>query len=187
MIDDTDVQLLQRIAGGDQRALRQFYERFHGVVYQFSLRTVNNAADAAEVLNEVMLEVWRRAATFAGQSQVRTWLLSITRYKSVDLLRRKRPSEMLDEANLEDETSGEACPASLAIELSQQGEQVRQCLDRLKDGHRQVVYLTFFEELSYPEIAAIMDIPNGTVKTRMLHAKQQLLQCLRRLLGSAPV
>ena len=62
---------------------------------------------------------------------------------------------------------------------------MRQCLDRLKDGHRQVVYLTFFEELSYPQIAEIMAIPHGTVKTRMLHAKQQLLQCLRRLLGGA--
>lgn len=185
MSTDTDEQLLQRIAGGDQRALRQFYERFHGVVYQFSLRTLHNGADAAEVLNEVMLEVWRRAATFAGQSQVRTWLLSITRYKSIDLLRRKRPTELLDEAALEDEVAGEACPASLAIELGQQGAQVRQCLDRLKDGHRQVVYLTFFEELSYPQIAEIMAIPNGTVKTRMLHAKQQLLQCLRRLLGGA--
>lgn len=185
MSTDTDEQLLQRIAGGDQRALRQFYERFHGVVYQFSLRTLHNGADAAEVLNEVMLEVWRRAATFAGQSQVRTWLLSITRYKSIDLLRRKRPSELLDEAALEDEASGESCPASLAIELGQQGAQVRQCLERLKDGHRQVVYLTFFEELSYPQIAEIMAIPNGTVKTRMLHAKQQLLQCLRRLLGGA--
>lgn len=179
----TDEQLLQRIAGGDQQALRQFYERFHGVVYQFSLRTLHNGADAAEVLNEVMLEVWRRAGTFAGQSQVRTWLLSITRYKSIDLLRRKRPTELLDEASLEDEAAGESCPASLAIELGQQGAQVRQCLDRLKEGHRQVVYLTFFEELSYPEIAEIMAIPNGTVKTRMLHAKQQLLQCLRRLLG----
>ncbi|SIQ63110.1 sigma-70 family RNA polymerase sigma factor [Aquipseudomonas alcaligenes] len=185
MSTDTDAQLLQRIAGGDQRALRQFYERFHGVVYQFSLRTLHNGADAAEVLNEVMLEVWRRAATFAGQSQVRTWLLSITRYKSIDLLRRKRPSELLDEAALEDEAAGEACPAILAIELGQQGAQVRQCLERLKDGHRQVVYLTFFEELSYPQIAEIMAIPNGTVKTRMLHAKQQLLQCLRRLLGGA--
>lgn len=185
MSTDTDAQLLQRIAGGDQRALRQFYERFHGVVYQFSLRTLHNGADAAEVLNEVMLEVWRRAATFAGQSQVRTWLLSITRYKSIDLLRRKRPSELLDEASLEDEAADEACPASLAIELGQQGAQVRQCLERLKDSHRQVVYLTFFEELSYPQIAEIMAIPNGTVKTRMLHAKQQLLQCLRRLLGGA--
>jgi RNA polymerase sigma-70 factor, ECF subfamily len=186
MSNDTDEQLLRRIADGDQRALRQFYERFHGVVFQFSLRTGANAADAAEVLNEVMLEVWRRAATFAGQSQVRTWLLSITRYKSVDLLRRKRPTELLDESSLEDEAADESCAASLAIELSQQGAQVRQCMDRLKDGHRQVVYLTFFEELSYPEIAAIMAIPNGTVKTRMLHAKQQLLQCLRRLLGGAP-
>ncbi|WP_068828997.1 sigma-70 family RNA polymerase sigma factor [Pseudomonas sp. BMS12] len=183
MRDATDEQLLQRIAGGDQQALRQFYERFHGVVYQFSLRTLHNGADAAEVLNEVMLEVWRRAASFAGQSQVRTWLLSITRYKSIDLLRRKRPTELLDEASLEVEGAGESCPASLAIELGQQGAQVRQCLDRLKEGHRQVVYLTFFEELSYPEIAEIMAIPNGTVKTRMLHAKQQLLQCLRRLLG----
>lgn len=183
MSQDTDEQLLQRIAGGDQQALRQFYERFHGVVYPFALRTLNNGADAAEVLNEVMLEVWRRAATFAGQSQVRTWLLSITRYKSIDLLRRRRPSEPLDEARLEEQQDADSCPASLALELGQQGAQVRQCLERLKDGHRQVVYLTFFEELSYPEIAEIMAIPNGTVKTRMLHAKQQLLQCLRRLLG----
>ena len=184
MSNDTDVQLLQRIAGGDQQALRQFYERFHGVVYQFSLRTLHNGADAAEVLNEVMLEVWRRAATFAGQAQVRTWLLSITRYKSIDLLRRRRPSETFDEGLLEEDSAGDSCPASLAMELGQQGAQVRQCLDRLKDSHRQVVYLTFFEELSYPEIAEIMGIPNGTVKTRMLHARQQLQQCLRRLLGS---
>ena len=184
MKHDTDEQLLQRIASGDQQALRQFYERFHGVVYQFALRTLNNGADAADVLNEVMLEVWRRAATFAGQSQVRTWLLSITRYKAIDLLRRKRPSEPFDEALLEDEAA-DSCPARLALELGQQGAQVRQCLERLKDGHRQVVYLTFFEELSYPEIAEIMAIPHGTVKTRMLHAKQQLLQCLRRLLGDA--
>ncbi|MBB1518765.1 sigma-70 family RNA polymerase sigma factor [Aquipseudomonas guryensis] len=185
MSEDTDVQLLLRIAGQDQRALRQFYERFHGVVYQFSMRTVANAADAAEVLNEVMLEVWRRAASFQGQSQVRTWLLSITRHKSIDLLRRKRPTELLDEASLDEGEEEASCPMSLAIELGQQGEQVRVCLDRLKDSHRQVVYLTFFEELSYPEIAEIMAIPNGTVKTRMLHAKQQLLQCLRRLLGGA--
>lgn len=182
MSDDTDVQLLLRIAAGEQAALRQFYERFHGVVYQFSLRTLANGADAAEVLNEVMLEVWRRAASFEGQSLVRTWLLSITRNKSVDLLRRKRPGESFDDSHLDGEADGH-CPLSAGLALQQQGEQVRQCLDKLKDSHRQVVYLTFFEELSYPQIAAIMGIPGGTVKTRMMHAKQQLLQCLRRLLG----
>ena len=183
MQDLTDAQLLQGMAQQDQRALKVFYERFQGVVYQFSLRCVNSPADAADVLNQVMLEAWQRAASFQGQSQVRTWLLSITRHKSVDLLRRRRPTASLDEGMLEDEPD-QACPLSAELELGQSSAQVRQCVERLKDTHRQVVYLTFFEELSYAEIAEVMTIPQGTVKTRMLHAKQQLLQCLRRLLGA---
>jgi RNA polymerase sigma-70 factor, ECF subfamily len=179
--DETDEQLLQRIAGGDQAALRVFYERFHGAVYQFSQRTLNNAADAADVLNLVMLEVWQKAGSFSGQSQVRTWLFSITRNKSVDLLRRKRPSEPFDEAVLEGDAE-DFCEHFAGLLLEQQGAQVRQCLDRLKDSHRQVVYLTFFEDMAYPDVAEVMSIPLGTVKTRMLHAKQQLLQCLGRLL-----
>lgn len=179
----TDEQLLEQMAKADQRALRIFYERFHGPVYHFALRLCGNAADAAEVLNESMLEAWRGADRFAGQARVRTWLLGITRHKSLDLLRRRRPQVGLEAAEMEAPEDDLSCPASLALELGQQGEQVRQCLDRLKDGHRQVVYLTFFEELSYPEIAGLLEIPHGTVKTRMLHAKQQLLQCLRRLLS----
>lgn len=184
MTEETDAQLLQRIATGEQAALRLFYQRFHGPVYQFSLRTLNNPADAADVLNAVMLEVWQRAGSFAGQSQVRTWLFSIARNKSVDILRRKRPSEAFDETML-DEGADDFCEHLAGLELQQQGAQVRQCLDKLKDSHRQVVYLTFFEELAYPEIAEVMGIPLGTVKTRMHHAKQQLLQCLGRLLGKA--
>lgn len=182
MQDLTDAQLLQAMAQQDQRALKVFYERFHGVVFQFSLRCVHSPADAADVLNQVMLDAWQRAASFQGQSQVRTWLLSITRHKSIDLLRRRRPTASLDEDLLEDEPD-QVCPLSAELELGQSRAQVRQCVERLKDSHRQVVYLTFFEELSYAEIAEVMAIPQGTVKTRMLHAKQQLLQCLKRLLG----
>jgi RNA polymerase sigma-70 factor (ECF subfamily) len=58
---------------------------------------------------------------------------------------------------------------------------VNHCLDELKSNHRQVVYLTFFEGRSYPEIANILQIPAGTVKTRMMHAKKQLMNCLTRL------
>lgn len=182
MTDISDTDLLDQIAAGNQQALQQFYQRFSGVVYQFSMRTVANAADAAEVLNEVMLDVWRRAGSFQGNSQVRTWLLSITRNKSVDLLRRKRPTQSLDDSDLVEE-GDDRCELSLLGELTQQGEQVHHCLDKLKDTHRQVVYLTFFEELSYSDIAEVMAIPSGTVKTRMMHAKQQLLKCLQRLLG----
>jgi RNA polymerase sigma-70 factor (ECF subfamily) len=182
MTDISDYDLLQKIAAGNQQALQQFYQRFSGVVYQFSMRTVANAADAAEVLNEVMLDVWRRADSFQGNSQVRTWLLSITRNKSVDLLRRKRPTQSLDDSDLVEE-GDDRCELGFITELKEQGAQVRTCMDKLKETHRQVVYLTFFEELSYTDIAEIMAIPSGTVKTRMMHAKQQLLKCLQRLLG----
>lgn len=182
MTDISDTELLQKIAAGNQQALQQFYQRFSGVVYQFSMRTVANAADAAEVLNEVMLDVWRRADSFHGNSQVRTWLLSITRNKSIDLLRRKRPTQSLDDTDLVEE-GDDRCELSFITELKEQGTQVRSCMDKLKDTHRQVVYLTFFEELSYTDIAEVMAIPSGTVKTRMMHAKQQLLKCLQRLLG----
>ncbi len=184
MTERTDAQLLQLIEAGSESALHQLYQRHHAVVYQFALRTLNNAADAAEVLNEVMLEVWRRAGSFAGQSQVRTWLLGITRHKAVDLLRRKRPSQALELLE-EDPGTPASCESIDALALQQQGAQVRRCLDRLKETHRQVVYLTFYEELPYPEIATIMGIPLGTVKTRMAHAKQQLLQCLGRVLDGA--
>jgi RNA polymerase sigma-70 factor (ECF subfamily) len=180
--DISDSELLEQIAAGNQQALQQFYQRFSGVVYQFSMRTVANAADAAEVLNEVMLDVWRRADSFQGNSQVRTWLLSITRNKSVDLLRRKRPAQSLDESDIVEE-GDDRCEPGFITGLKEQGAQVRSCMDKLKDTHRQVVYLTFFEELSYTDIAEIMAIPSGTVKTRMMHAKQQLLKCLQRLLG----
>ncbi len=178
-----DVRLLQQVATGDQQALRQFYDRFSGLVYQFSLRTVGNGADAAEVLNEVMLEVWRRADSFKGHAKVSTWLLSITRHRSVDVLRRKRPTQSLDELGLDDEAAPIECALAEGVALGQQGAQVRACLEKLKLSHRQVVYLTFFEELAYSEIAEVMAIPVGTVKTRMMHAKQQLLQCLKRLLN----
>lgn len=182
MTDISDIELLQKIATGNQQALKQFYQRFSGCVYQFSMRSVANAADAADVVNEVMLEVWRRAHTFQGKSQVRTWLLSITRNKSIDLLRRKRPNQSLDDIELIEEGDGH-CELSFITELKEQGAQVRSCMDKLKDTHRQVVYLTFFEELSYTDIADVMAIPSGTVKTRMMHAKQQLLKCLQRFLG----
>jgi RNA polymerase sigma-70 factor (ECF subfamily) len=115
---------------------------------------------------------------------VRTWLLSITRNKSVDLLRRKRPTQSLDDSDIIEE-GDDRCELSMLTELTQQGAQVRTCMDKLKESHRQVVYLTFFEELSYTDIAEVMAIPAGTVKTRMMHAKQKLLACLQRLLGQS--
>lgn len=174
-----DADLLSRIAAGSQAALADFYRRYQGRVYHFALQRLGNPADAAEVLNEVMLEAWRSAQTFAGRARVSTWLLGITHHKSIDLLRKRgrREADSLD-FDIDDERP-DAGPAAVAG--AQDSGQVRTCLEQLPDAQRQVVYLTFFEDRAYPEIARILEIPEGTVKTRMFHARKALFRCLQGL------
>ncbi|MEO8062436.1 MAG: RNA polymerase sigma factor [Pseudomonadota bacterium] len=174
--------LLGDIATGNQRALETFYRDYHGAVYQFALRLVRNPADAAELVNESMLEVWKAANTFRGGSRVRTWLLSIVNHRAVDLLRRKRRHG--GGVELDDDLVDEGvCPMPDVLAGAQNAQQVRACIDRLPERQRQVVHLTFFEQLAYPEIAQVLEVPAGTVKTRMMHAKSKLMHCLAGFFG----
>ena len=181
-LDENDARAwLAAIGEGDQRALERFYRAYHGAVYQFALRLVRNPADAAELVNEAMLEVWKAAATFRGGSRVKTWLLGIVNHRAIDLLRRKKRhvSEELD-FEVADEST---CSLPEALTDAQHAVHVRHCIGTLPERHRQVVHLTFFEQLAYPEIAQVLDVPAGTVKTRMMHAKSKLMHCLQRFLG----
>lgn len=184
--DDTDAEargLIARIAAGDQRALEQFYRAHHGAVYLFALRLVKNAADAAELVNEAMLEVWRSASRFRGESRVRTWLLGIVNFRAIDLMRRRK-TRAEDLASAEDIADEGACDIHEALAGAENAEHVRTCVERLPDKQRQVVHLTFFEQLAYPEIAQVLAVPTGTVKTRIMHAKERLLRCLASLIGN---
>lgn len=184
MDNDQALELLGRIAQKDQRAMETLYRSYAGIVQHFASRTLNNPTDAVEVANEVFMEVWRKADAFEGRSAVRTWLLSITHNKAVDLVRRKARHDsnvdLDDQHDIKDE--GLFCDAERLQENRDYREHLEHCMQGLKDGHRQTVYLTFFEELSYPDVAQIMGIPAGTVKTRMMHAKKQLMACLKRLM-----
>jgi RNA polymerase sigma-70 factor, ECF subfamily len=171
--------LLARIAQGSEAALKDFYHAYHGRVYAFALRRLNDSADAADVLNEVMLEVWRKAERFEGRSQPLTWVLGIAHHKVLDSLRRRKAHLNEDDAGL-DQLADEGPTAGDALAGAQDAERLRRCLEELSDAHRQVVHLAYFEDLPYPEIADIVDCPVGTVKTRMFHAKQLLKRCLGR-------
>jgi len=178
---------LNDIAGGDQRALEHFYREYHGAVYQFALRLVRNPADAAELVNETMLEVWKAASGFRGGSRVKTWVLSITSHRAVDLLRRKKRHS--GSVEIEDDiVDHAACALPDVLSGAENARHVRTCIERLPERQRQVVHLTFFEQLAYPEIAQVLDVPTGTVKTRMMHAKAKLVHCLGSFLshGESP-
>lgn len=176
-----DTQLLLRIASGSQDALAEFYRLFESQVYAFALSRLNDPHACADIVNEVMLAVWKGAERYQGNAKVRTWLLGITHHKVVDRLRKKN---RYDYEELDSEIPDGTTPsATSVIEQSQDADKVRECVDKLSDAHKQVVHLVFFEDLSYGEIAETVGCPEGTVKTRVFHAKQLLKRCLGKELG----
>lgn len=178
----SDEALLQRIANQDEKAMELFYQRHASAVFQFAEKTLRNPADASEICNEVMMEVWRKANTFSGGAKVKTWLLSITHHKAVDTVRRKSRHDSNDPME-EDVIVSPQCSLEDARSGAEDQQRIKRCINELKQGHQQVVHLTFYSGLGYPEIANILEIPAGTVKTRMMHAKDQLMNCLSRLVG----
>jgi RNA polymerase sigma-70 factor (ECF subfamily) len=176
--------LLTRIADGNEKSLRDFYEIFNQRVYAFALSRLKDPADAADVLNDVMLEVWRNAGRFEGRSKVLTWVLGIAYHKVIDKLR-VRGQRIFEE--VDPRMADEDTPTALDVVVkADDAAVVRRCVDTLPTTHRAVVHLAFFEDLPYGEIAQIVDCPEGTVKTRMLRAKQLLKDCIRRLSGEHP-
>jgi RNA polymerase sigma-70 factor (ECF subfamily) len=174
-------ELLTRIAAGDEKALTDFYRQFEPRVYRFALSRLRNSFEAAEVLNEVMLQVWRSAARFEGRSKVSTWVLGITHHKVVDHLRKlgRVKTEEIDPA-IPDEYQASAFRALAAAEDLQH---LQFCMERLSDPLRQVIHLAFLESLPYTEIGEILACPEGTVKTRMFHARKQIKRCLLEHFG----
>ena len=184
MIDTNEQQaidLLQQINAGRQTALKAFYELFESRVYHYALCRLNDSFDAADTLNEVMMEVWKHAGRFEGRSKVSTWLLGITHHKVYDRLRKRGHSQKHDD--IEDHTShltDNALPMERVLSAAQDADLVQRCLQRLSATHREVLHLAFFEDLPYQEIASIAQCPEGTVKTRVFHAKIALKNCLAK-------
>ena len=176
------LELLKNIALGSEVALVEFYDTFHSSIYNFAIRRLNEHADAADVLNDVMLQVWKNAGSFKGRAKVMTWVFGITHHKVIDKLRKSSRHVMTElEETLPDDDSFSVTDSIMG---AQRSDYIKQCMAQLSNAHRQVIHLAFFEELSYPEIAEIVDCPEGTVKTRMFHAKQILKRCLAKFVGN---
>lgn len=155
--------------------MRGLYERHQAAVFAFAMARLGDRMAAADVLHDVMLDVWRQAGRFEGRSAVRTWILTMTRNKSIDAIRKTARTDYGDDGDtlIDEEPTPEA-----AVAAAQDQERVRSCVSKLPDRQKTVVHLTFFEGLSYPEAAEVEDVPVGTIKTRIFHAKKALAACL---------
>ena len=174
----SDESLIARIAQGDRLAMKVLYGRHHVRVYRFALRLTRDESVAEDLISEVFLDVWRQAGKFEGRSAVSTWLLAITRFKALSVLRRRKDAELDDEtaAAIED-TSDDP---EVVLEKQDTGNALRQCISALTPEHREVIDLVYYHEKSVEEAAAIMGIPENTVKTRMFYARKKLAELLKK-------
>jgi len=177
------IALLAAIAEGSKPALTEFYQCYEKLIYRYAATRLNDSFAAADILNEVMIDVWRSAAgRFEGRAKVSTWLLGIARHKVVDYLRKKKPKEFIEvDDNLPDE-SPLVDMEQLVIGVKD-AQLLRRTMAALSDVHREVLHFVFFEDFNYSETAAIIGVPEGTVKSRVFHAKNQLKIHLAKIMS----
>lgn len=169
----SDADLLKRVGGGDEQAFEVLYCRHSEPLYNYVLRLVNDTAIAEDLLQETFLSVWRNAGRFRGKAQVRTWLFQIAHHLAVSWLRKQR--QRVDWETLEPVLQDKRVSLESQVFQNLDAARVQRALAKLTARHRPVVELAFVHEFSYREIAEILQIPEGTVKSRMNTALKLLL------------
>jgi RNA polymerase sigma-70 factor (ECF subfamily) len=169
--DASDEALIKAIVCGDRHAMALLYARHHVRVYRFALRITGDASLAEDVVSEVFLQVWRRAEKFEARAQVSTWLLAITRNKSLSEAQR-RSADDLDCETIEIEDSSD--DPEISAQKRDRSELIRKCLSQLSAVQREVIDLVYYHEKSVADVARIVGVPPNTVKTRMFHARRRI-------------
>jgi RNA polymerase sigma-70 factor (ECF subfamily) len=148
------------------------FVRHHARIHRFIARITGNVSLAEDTVSEVFLEVWRGAGAFKRKSNVSTWLLAIARYKAMSALRRQVDGHLCEDAAAA-LVDGADDPETVAHQISR-GAVIRKCLMQLPPTLREVVDLVYYHEKSVTEVAQIVGVPTGTVKTRMFHARSRM-------------
>jgi RNA polymerase sigma-70 factor, ECF subfamily len=171
-----DTGLLRRISHGDGDAMATFYRQHGRVVFAQVLLLVMDRVLAEEIVQDTMLAVWRGAGSFRGESSVRSWVIAIARRQTRDRLRRRR-LRVVDETVLADQPSQGPGPDVMALDRAELA-QVQSAIRELAPAHREVLGLAFGTGLSLPEVADVLEIPVGTVKSRLAAARTVLNRTL---------
>jgi RNA polymerase sigma-70 factor (ECF subfamily) len=195
MTDEEHRVLLGRIARRDpdsELAMTALYRALNGNVFAFVRRRLGHADDhdVQAVVVDVMYEVWRAAAAFTGGSQVKTWVLGIARHKLLDAVRRNPQGvHHVDIADYAESLADDGADVFAALAARQQVEWLVFCMGKLPADQRESLHLLLVEGMSVEAIAQVQGCPNGTVKTRVFHAKAKLKSCMARWLdgeGATP-
>ena len=173
--DSDEARLLARVAGGDRAAFEQLYRTYFSRLSRFIGRMTRNAPLIEEVVNDTMLVVWQKAASFDGSCKPSTWIFAIAYRKTLKGLRGSDDPVESDSSLYEDESGNQP---EQTLDRQQLQATVAEALDQLPAAQRAVMVLTYYHEMAYSDIAEVVDCPVNTVKTRMFHARHRLKDLL---------
>lgn len=193
---DDEQRLVEAATGGDGAALGELLSRYRQRLYNVVLRMVSHRDDAAELTQEAMLRIIEHISDFRGSSNIYTWMARIAMNLSISHLRKRRVRRAVsldaeagqgDQAQpLRDRLADEREPGpAQSVQKKQMIEQLHAALGRLDETFRGVLVLRDIEQMSYQQIAAVLETAEGTVKSRLFRARLALRQEMRQLDGEA--
>jgi len=158
----------------DQNAFQTFFYIYKNRLYYYFYKLLENQEDAEELTMETFFRIYRNAGTFRGESKVSSWVFGIARRVCLEHLKEKNKSIKTLEL-YEGDAVSEGSPINEDVEL------VRKAIEKLAPYEREVLFLAYYEELPYEDIAKVLDIPVGTVKSRVFNAKAKLKRIIEEM------
>jgi RNA polymerase sigma-70 factor (ECF subfamily) len=180
-----DDELLARFRAGDSAAFNEIVDRYERRVFAIAVRICRHHEDARDVTQDVFVTALKSLSTFRGDAQLATWLHRVTVNASLDLVRRRGRREGPGLEEVGDRPTSEPGPESVAIE-SVRAREVHLALGRIADDQRAVIVLHDLQGLDYAEVAAALEVPVGTVKSRLHRARLALAKQLGHLKEAEP-
>ena len=190
-----DHSLVQRARSGDDRAFRLLVERYQKKVYAVALGMVKDREEAMDVVQEAFVKVHRSLDSFKADATFYTWLYRITVNVCIDVIRRRgamrsesvefdeRIGHDLAEANLGAVSSQLGSNPEKSVLQREVGEKIQEALEKIPEKHRAILLLRELDGLSYEELAQVLEIPKGTVMSRLFHARAKVQKLLSESLG----
>ena len=194
-----DHDLVQRIQAGDSDAFRALFDKYHRRAFAVAMGVVKNEDDALDAVQDAFVKVHKNIHKFQGSSSFYTWLYRIVMNVSIDHVRRtsRRKSLDFDERALHEEsevagdgallprvTNANPGKAALRAEL---GSAIQAALEELPEHHRAVIVLREIEGMSYEEMAEALQVPKGTIMSRLFHARKKMQVALAPYLSGEAV
>lgn len=172
-----EILLISRARGGDREAFGALVEQYRDNVYRLAYRMCGNAYDADEAAQEAFVAAWRALPNFRGDAKFSTWLYRLTTNAAIDVMRREKRHQTVGDGEMM-EVADDADSPQETVERTEQQEAVQKALATLSEEYREVLLLRYMEELDYAEIAEVLQLPSGTVKSRINRAKAALKAAL---------